>query len=211
MNGHRSRSDVADVMVAVSEECRNLMMDGSPERELKSGNTSLFAELFTLHRARIWQIVHFRLNDQIRGRVDPDDVIQEIYLAAKQRLKHFIEGDFPSLFLWLRLVAYQTLSSIHRTHLGTESRSVMRESGPPGAAWSESTRQCLSQRFIAHFTTPSQVAMKAELIVRVRESLESLSEIDREVVALRHFEELTNQVVATELGIAPKAASIRYM
>ncbi len=187
------------------------MTDDNSEQELKNGNTSRFAELFTFHQPRIWQIVHFRLNDQIRGRVDPDDVVQDIYVAANQRLKHFIEGDFNSLFLWLRLVAYQTLSDIHRTHMGTESRSVMRESGSRGIAESESTWHCLSQRFIAHLTTPSQVAMKSELIGRVREALESLSEIDREVVALRHFEELTNQEVAAELGITPKAASIRYM
>lgn len=164
-----------------------------------------------LHRPRIWQIVHFRLNDQIRGRVDPDDVVQDIYLAAEQRLKHFIDGDFPSLFLWLRLVAGQVLSDIHRTHMGTESRSVLRELNPRGANLWGNTSLCLSQRFVAHVTSPSQAAMKVELVDQVRKALETMNDIDREIVALRHFEELTNQEVATELGIAPKAASIRYM
>ena len=189
-------------------------MNDQMERELKEGDRSRFAEIFTHHQPRIWQIVHFRLNDQIRGRVDPDDVVQEIFLAAEKRLQHFIDGDFPSFFLWLRLVAGQSLSNIHRTHLGTESRSALRESNPKGGdsrGSSGNTSLCLSQRFVAHITSPSQAAVKVELIGQVREALDGMGDIDREVVALRHFEELTNQEVAVELGITAKAASIRYM
>lgn len=181
------------------------------EQCLKNGDISLFGELFISHRPRIWQIVHFRLNDQIRGRVDPDDVVQEVYLAALKRLKYFIDGEFPSLFLWLRLVTGQILSDVHRKHLGTEARSVLRESNSGGRNLWGNTSVCLSQRFVAHITSPSEAAVKVELVAQVLEALESMNEIDREVIALRHFEELTNQEVAMELGIASKAASIRYM
>lgn len=181
------------------------------EQQLKTGDRSAFGELFAIHRQRLWQIIHFRINNQIRGRVDPDDVVQDVYIAAEKRLKHFIEGNFPTLFLWLRLVTGQVLSDLHRTHLGTEARSALREtSGNQSKLWSN-TSVCLSQRFVAHLTSPSQAAVRSELIVEVREALESMNEIDCEVIALRHFEELTNLEVAIELGIAPKAASIRYM
>ena len=179
--------------------------------QLKQGDESVFGELFMLHRPRIWQIVHFRLSDKVRGRVDPDDVVQEVFLDSEKRLKHYIEGDFPSLFLWLRLVTGQTLSKIHRTHLGTESRNAMREAGPEGGNLWGNTSLCLSQRFIAHMTSPSQAVARVELVDEVRRALENMNEIDREVLALRHFEELTNQEVAIELNIKPKAASIRYM
>jgi RNA polymerase sigma-70 factor, ECF subfamily len=186
-------------------------MNEEYERELKEGDTSHFALLFTHHRPRLWQIVHFRLSDQVRGRVDPDDVVQEIFIDAEKRLQHFIDGDFSSLFLWLRLVACQTLNNIHRTHLGTELRSALRESNPGQYEYGGSTSLHLSQRFVAHLTSPSQAAMKEELIAQVRDAIETMNDVDREIVALRHFEELTNQEVAVALGISPKAASIRYM
>lgn len=181
------------------------------EQRLADGDTTVFGSVFAHHRPRIWQVVHFRLSDKIRARVDPDDVVQEVYLEAEKRLRHFIDGNFPSLFLWLRLIAGQTLSKIHRTHLGTESRSVLRETEDARSGLWDSTSHCLSQRFISHLTSPSQVAVKSELIHEVRQAVESMNERDREVLALRHFEELTNQEVAIELGIEPKAASIRYM
>lgn len=181
------------------------------EQRLADGDTIVFGELFTNHRPRLWQIIHFRLSDKIRGRVDPDDVVQEVYLEAEKRLRHYVDGDFPSLFLWLRLVVGQTLSKIHRTHLQTESRSVLREAGSGRSGLWGNTSLCLSQRFIAHMTSPSQVAVKGELIGEVRQALEGMNAMDQEVLALRHFEELTNQEVAVELGIKPKAASIRYM
>ncbi|QDV12370.1 ECF RNA polymerase sigma factor SigW [Rosistilla oblonga] len=181
------------------------------EERLNNGDTAAFGELFSLHRPRIWQIVHFRLSDKIRGRVDPDDVVQEVFLDAEKRLRHYIDGDFPSLFLWLRLITGQTLSKIHRTHLGTESRNASREATPAGSNLWGNTSLCLSQRFIAHMTSPSQAAVRGELIAEVRTALANMNDIDREVLALRHFEELTNQEVAIELNIKPKAASIRYM
>jgi len=181
------------------------------EQRLKQGDGTAFGELFTLHRQRIWQIIHFRLSEKIRARVDPDDVVQEVFLEAEKRIRHYIHGDFPSFFLWLRLVAGQTLSKIHRTHLGTESRNALREANPAVKNLWGNTSLCLSQQFIAHMTSPSQAAIQVELIDEVRNALEGMNEIDREVLALRHFEELTNQEVAMELNIKPKAASIRYM
>ncbi|EMI53207.1 RNA polymerase, sigma-24 subunit, ECF subfamily [Rhodopirellula sallentina SM41] len=143
--------------------------------------------------------------------MDTDDVVQEVYLDAEKRLQHYIDGDFPSLFLWLRLVVGQTLSNIHRMHLGTASRSVLREFDADRSGLWENTSVCLSQRFIAHLTSPSQIAVKGELMDEVRKALDNISEMDQEILALRHFEELTNQEVAIELGINPKTASIRYM
>lgn len=181
------------------------------ETRLRRGDPDAFGELFAIHRPRIWQIIHFRLSERIRGRVDADDVVQEVFLDAKKRLQHFIDGDFPSLFLWLRLVAGQTISNLHRAHFGAGSRSVLRESGPGKTSPWADTSMRLSQRFVAHLTSPSQAAIRVEMIDEVRTALETMNDIDREVLALRHFEELTNQEVALELSIKPKAASIRYM
>lgn len=180
------------------------------ERRLRDGDQSVFADVFTLHRQRLWQLVHFRMDHRIRSRVDVDDVVQEIYLAAESRLTNFIDGDFPSLFLWLRLVAGQTLSNVHRAHLRTESRAVSKET-PNNAGAFTGTSVSLTQLFVAQVTSPSQVVAKEELVAQIRQCIDAMNEIDREVLALRHFEELSNQEVASVLEITPKTASIRYM
>ena len=186
-------------------------MEGDLEKRLRAGETDLFADVFTIHRPRVWQIVNFRLDTKVRGRVDPDDVVQEVYLAAEKRLEHFVGGGFDSFFLWLRLVTVQTLSNVHRTHLSTASRSTLKEAKPiSGDRWGN-TASCLSRRFVAHLTSPSQAAVRGELVDLAQQAIESMNEIDREVLTLRHFEEFTNQEVAIELGISVKAASIRYV
>ena len=186
-------------------------MEGDLEKRLRAGETSLFAEVFTIHRPRVWQIVNFRLDTKVRGRVYPDDVVQEVYLAAEKRLEHFVGGGFDSFFLWLRLVTVQTLSNVHRTHLRTSSRSTLKEANPISADRWSNTASCLSRRFVDHLTSPSQAAVRGELVDLAQQAIESMNEIDREVLTLRHFEELTNQEVAIELGISVKAASIRYV
>ena len=186
-------------------------MEGDLEKRLRAGETSLFAEVFTIHRPRVWQIVNFRLDTKVRGRVDPDDVVQEVYFAAEKRLEHFVGGGFDSFFLWLRLVTVQTLSNVHRTHLRTSSRSTLKEANPISADRWSNTASCLSRWFVDHLTSPSQAAVRGELVDLAQQAIESMNEIDREVLTLRHFEELTNQEVAIELKISVKAASIRYV
>lgn len=189
------------------------MLREAPELEqrLATGEQALFGELFDFHRPRLWRFVHFRLDARVRGRVDPEDVVQEIYLDASQRLHNFIQGNFPSLFLWLRLVAAQTLSNTHRTHLGVQARSVLKERSLPQGVYLPDASVSLSFHFVDKLASPSHHLSRDELVSKVHELMQTLKMNDREIIALRHFEELTNQEVATLLSIQPKAASIRYV
>jgi RNA polymerase sigma-70 factor (ECF subfamily) len=155
-------------------------------------------------------MIRFRLDPRLERRVDPEDVLQEVYLSAADRLRHF-EGDSPqSFFIWLRLIAGQTLVDIHRRHIGAQVRAAGREEsiGPshPGA-----TSTSMASLLAADRTSPSQAAIRAEMSRRIEEAMEGMDPIDREVLALRHFEELGNGEVAEALGIGEKAASIRYV
>ena len=58
-------------------------MEGDLEKRLRAGETDLFADVFTIHRPRVWQIVNFRLDTKVRGRVDPDDVVQRFIWPLK--------------------------------------------------------------------------------------------------------------------------------
>jgi RNA polymerase sigma-70 factor (ECF subfamily) len=171
------------------------------------------AALFTRHRDRLWRMVRVRLDRRLLGRVDPDDVLQEAYLDAAKRIGHFQSGDGASFFIWLRLIVGQTLIDVHRRHLGTRARDAGREITLHGrhAPCPDATSASLAGELIAQLTPPSQAAVRAETASRLEAALDDLEPIDREVLVLRHFEELTNGEVADVLGIQAKAASIRYV
>ncbi len=174
------------------------------------GDAEAFSELFAQHRERLWRMVHFRLDRRLQRRVDEDDVLQEAYLDAMKRLPHFQTSQPMSFFVWLRLIVGQTLIDVHRRHLGAKMRDVDREESVQQKL-SEGTSISLSFFLLAYLTSPSQAAVRAELTGLVEEALEGMSATDREVLALRHFEELTNNEVAEVLGLDRKAASIRYI
>ena len=170
---------------------------------LRAGDDEPFAPLFESHRERLRRMVHFRMDPRLFGRIDPEDVVQEIYLAAQQRLYSFRSDGHP-LPLWLRMVGQQTLIDLHRRHLGAGKRSAAKE-----RAFANS--QCLSGFVAGTLTSPSQAAIRDEWKKQLNEALESMDEIDREVLTLRHFEDLSNKEVADLLGIGENAASNRYV
>jgi RNA polymerase sigma-70 factor (ECF subfamily) len=108
-------------------------------------------------------------------------------------------------------VAVQTLGKVHRRHLATQMRSATREAEAPAGWRADDTSASLSDHLLAELTSPSQAVIRRELAEILRSALADMNPIDREVLALRHFEELTNTEVAQVLGIQQKAASIRYM
>lgn len=178
---------------------------------LRNGDQAALAELFSRHRSRLWRMVNFRLDRRLAGRVDADDILQETYLNAAQRVNRYLEDEAVSLFLWLRSLALQTLIDAHRRHLKSQKRDAGREVSIDRKRYPQATSISIASHLLGHLTSPSQAAMRAELGKQLETALEQLEPIDHEVLALRHFEELTNSEVAEELGIEQKAASIRYV
>ncbi len=178
---------------------------------LEAGDTQALAEAFARHRQRLASLARFRLPPRLQGRLDVDDVLQEAYLAAARRLEHFGRTERPSPFIWLRMIVMQTLVDLCRQHLGAKMRDGGREVPIEGAGYPDATSASMAIRLAADLTSVSQAAIRAEQVERARQAIETMDPIDREVLALRHFEELTNQEAAEVLGIQPKAASIRYV
>ena len=168
------------------------------------------AEALAVHRPRLWRMVNFRLDRRLAGRVDPDDVLQESYLAAAKRIEHYAAGGFTSPFLWLRVVVRQTMIDIHRRHLLAQSRDAGREVAI-FAGYPQATSETLAIHLVGDWTSPSQAAVRVEMVDKVQAAIATMSPVDQEVLALRHFEELTNSEVAETLGIETKAASLRYV
>lgn len=184
--------------------------DSLSER-LRQRDLNALAELFSQHRERLWRMVNFRIDRRLRSRLWPDDVLQDAYMNAQERIHRFAEDRFKSPFVWLRMIIHQTLIDLHRQHLGAQKRDVEREVSLDGRRFTQTTSASMMFQLIGDWTTPSQAAVRQERLGMVERAIAELAPLEREVLALRHFEELTNAEVAEELGVSGKAASIRYV
>jgi RNA polymerase sigma-70 factor (ECF subfamily) len=174
------------------------------------GDQRALGKLLGRHRERLRRMVALRLDWRLRGRVDPSDIIQEACLDAARRLPQYQKSPTMPFFLWLRFLAGQRLVDEHRKHLGAAARDAGREISLYRGALPETTSAALAAHLLGRLTTPSQAAIRAERKIRLQEALNSLDPIDREVLALRHFEELSNAEAAAVLGLDKSAASKRY-
>lgn len=175
------------------------------------GDEEALGELFSQHRDRLWRMINFRMDPRLHGRVDADDILQEAWLSVVQRIDHFLADASRSIFVWFRLIACQTLIDIHRRHLGTQKRNASMEFSIHRGWSSESTSFSLSFHLLGHLTSPSQAALREEASQQLKQALSTMNDIDRDVLALRHFEQLSNRETAQILGISDQAASDRYM
>ncbi len=174
------------------------------------GDRQALAELFSQYRPRLWRMVNFRLDPQLQGRVDADDVLQDAWLNAVDRIGYFLRDASQSSFIWFRLIVQQTLIELHRRHLGAEKRNAARDLSIHHSG-SGSTSTCMAFHLLGRFSSPSSAVRRAELTSQLDAALQTLNAIDREVLALRHFEELTNSETARVLQMSEQAASMRYV
>jgi RNA polymerase sigma-70 factor (ECF subfamily) len=152
----------------------------------RAGDGIAFNRLFEHYRPYLARMVRFRMDERLRHRVDPSDVVQETHLEALRRFRAYIEHPDVPFRLWLRQLAAERISKLRRYHLHTAQHL-------PGTG-----------------NTPSQVVSKEELAGRVRGAVERLEPADREVIVLRVFEGLSHDEVAYLLGIDVPAARKRH-
>jgi RNA polymerase sigma-70 factor (ECF subfamily) len=180
-------------------------------RLLRAGNTDAAAQLFVLCRDRLRKMVRLRLDQRLQGRLDPSDVLQEAFLDVQKKAPDFASrGDLPG-YLWLRLITAERLLILHRHHLGAQVRNAAQEVSLYGGKMPTASSQCLANLLLGRLTTPSEAAIRAERQLRLQEALNQMDPTDREVLALRHFEELSNSETAAVLGLSKTAASNRYV
>jgi RNA polymerase sigma-70 factor (ECF subfamily) len=180
-------------------------------RRAGEGDTAGLEGLLERYRPRLRRMIKLRLDRRLQGRVDPSDVIQEAYVEVSRGLAEYLHNPSLPFFLWLRLVTGQKLALAHRRHLGTQARDAGREVSLYRGALPEATSAALAAQLIGKQTSPSQAAAKAELKIRLQEALNRMDELDREVLALRHFEHLSNAETSRVLGISETAACNRYV
>jgi RNA polymerase sigma-70 factor (ECF subfamily) len=171
-----------------------------------------WGQFLSAHRDRLRRMVSLRLDQRLRGRIDPSDVIQEAFIEATERRSEWApQSDVMPRFLWLRLLTLQRLHLIHRRQLGTRSRNPGREVSIHSGVFPAASSVALAAQLLSQDTRPSEVAIRAERKRRLQEALDSMDPIDREVLVLRHFEQLRNVECARVLGLAESAATKRYL
>ncbi len=175
-----------------------------------AGNTDAAGELFRRYSERLKRMLRLRLNPRLAGRLDESDVLQEAFVEATRSLDTYLWTRPMPFYLWLRRLTLQKLAAAHRRHLEAQGRDVRREQGEPAEAWTASSVS-LADLLVGHLTSPSQAAVRAELRQALEQALEKMNELDREVLILRHFEQLSNVETAQVLGIDQSAASKRYL
>jgi len=180
-------------------------------RRLAAGDQQALAELFARYRDRLRRMVKLRLDRRLQGRVDASDVLQDAYLDVAQRAAEYAASPTMPVFLWLRFLTGQRLLMVHRRHLGAKMRDAGQEVSLYRGALPQASSVSLAAQLLGRMTSPSLAAVRAEMQLKLQEALNGMDPIDREVLTLRHFEELSNAETAAALGIEPAAASKRYV
>jgi len=175
------------------------------------GDRDAFGKLLEQHRDRLRRMLDLRLDHRLQGRIDASDVIQETYLEASARLVEYLKNPTMPFFLWLRFLAGQKLVTLHRHHLGTHMRDAGRKVSLYRGWLPETSSAALAAQLLGHDPRPSEAAMRAEAKIRLEEALNSMDPVDREVLTLRHFEQLSLAETAQVLGLTESGASRRHL
>jgi RNA polymerase sigma-70 factor, ECF subfamily len=192
------------------------MLGESPDTEemlqrAAGGDQQAFGELFARHRSRLQRMVQVRMDRRLQGRIDSSDVLQEAYLEASRALAGYLQNPYVPFFLWLRLLTGRKLLALHRHHLGVKARDARREVSLDQGELPQVSSVFLAEQLLGRFSSPSQAAVRAELRACMQAALDAMEPMDREVLSLRHFEQLSNAEAAQVLGLSEQAASNRFV
>lgn len=180
-------------------------------RRADAGDQQAPAELFDRFGDRLRRMIKLRLDRRLQGRLDADDVLQESFLEMSRRLPEYVSHPTMPFYLWLRFLTGQRLLQLHRHHLGTQMRDAGQEVSLYRGAMPQATSASLAAQLLGRLTSPSQAVVRAEMQIKLQEALNLMDPLDREVLVLRHFEELSNGETAQVLGLQKSAASNRYI
>jgi RNA polymerase sigma-70 factor (ECF subfamily) len=178
--------------------------------EVRRGDASARSRLFDRHRDRLRQMIAVRLDHRLAPRVDPSDVVQDVLLEADQQLADYLKKHPLPFFPWLRQIAGNKLVDLYRRHVTAHRRSVNREELALAGLTDESAWE-LADRLFAPGSGPLAEVVRQEMRRKLREALDRLSDRDREVLVLRHLEQLSTAEIAEVLAISEGAVHTRHL
>lgn len=176
--------------------------------QVAAGNEAAVTKLFGLHRERLRHMVALRMDDRLMARFDPSDVVQEAMVEANNRLPSYLDTRPLPFYPWLRKIAWEKLVQLHRRHIAAQRRSIRREI--TGPELSSHSKVALADRLAAASARPSEYVIRKELRSRVCTALDALLPRDREVIALKHLEDMSFKEASAVIGISEQGVYSRY-
>jgi RNA polymerase sigma-70 factor (ECF subfamily) len=164
---------------------------------------ALLGQLFEEHRPRLLAMLQRRIDPSLSAKLDPEDVLNQAFLRAQRRWGAFRDSGSISPYAWLYRIAQDCLIDAWRQYRG---RRGQRRDMP----WPERSSVQLGLNLIASGTSPSEAAFREELRRRVRTIMELLSDQDKAILSMRHYDQLSGREAADVLGITENAANVRY-
>ena len=156
-------------------------------------------------------MIDLRMDPALRARVGASDVLQEAYLEISNRVDDYLGQPRMPFFVWVRYITVQRLHKLYRFHAGAKKRDLKREAGARLRAGPEASSVAMVNQLVASGVTPSRAMGQIEFQTLLADLLDGMNEMDREILVLRHFEELTNAEAAKVLEIPENTASKRYV
>lgn len=194
---------------------QSLWPDGERTQNLldqaKQGDASAVDSLLDKHRDSLRHMIQMRLDHRITRRVDVSDVVQEVLVEASRRLQDYLENPKLPFHLWIRQIAKDRIIDAHRRHRVSAKRSVDREQAMAMVAGTDPSTMDLVGQLRDPALTPAAAATQREIAKQVEGAIQLLKEADREIILMRHYEQLSNQDVAQVLNLSEPATSMRYL
>ena len=177
----------------------------------RQGRPQAEEELLAIFREPLRRAVELRLDPQLARREDASDIVQKVLFDAHRRLAEYLKDPRMPFHLWLRQMAQDRIIDTYRRHKEAARRSIDHEQSQQPPAWaSQSSVQLLGQ-LMDRERTPASAVLQQELQEKLQQVLTSLDDIDREVILMRYYEQLSNQEIAAALGLTEAAASMRHL
>jgi RNA polymerase sigma-70 factor (ECF subfamily) len=177
----------------------------------RDGDVDAVNRLLAKHRAPVRRLVELRLDRKVQQRVDVSDVVQDVMIEASGRLKKYLDDPSMAFHLWLRQIAWDRIIDTYRRHRVSAKRSMDREQPIAVPAGADQSTMELAVQLCDPGVTPATAATRREIAAQVEVVIEQLSDQDREIILMRHYEHLSNLEIAQALDLNPPAASMRYL
>jgi len=179
--------------------------------QARSGDPAAVERLLSEYREPLRRVIDLRLDPALARRVDASDIVQDVLFEANTRLVDYLRTPNMPFHLWLRHLAQDRIIDTHRQHRLAQRRSIDREQAIARPAWAEESSVQLAAQLIAPGHSPESVVIHQELQRKLDGAILELEDGDRDIIQMRHHEQLSNQEVAAVLKLTEAAASMRYL
>jgi RNA polymerase sigma-70 factor (ECF subfamily) len=177
----------------------------------RQGDEAAFHELLERCRPRLARMVSTRIDPRLSARVDPSDVVQDT-LTQAALCRHQFQGVQPaSFYAWLRGIAFNRLIDLQRHHIGAQRRSVLKEVSWRALRLNDHSSVALAKVLANPDSGPQRRIERHEMVARLQAALRKLSTVDRELLVMRHLEQMSTEEIATVLRMSRTNVSTRHL